>query len=70
MKWTKYIVSMGMFLGCMLIGFAQQRPQYTQYMVNPFLLNPALSGTEDYTDSVQVIASSGQALKAHLERCI
>ena len=31
-------------------AFAQQRPQYTQYMVNPFLLNPAVSGTEDYAD--------------------
>ncbi len=29
---------------------AQQRPQYTQYMVNPFLLNPAVAGTEDFTD--------------------
>lgn len=29
---------------------AQQRPQYTQYMINPFLLNPAVSGTEDYAD--------------------
>jgi type IX secretion system PorP/SprF family membrane protein len=37
---------------CMFVltGFAQQRPQYTQYMINPFLLNPAVSGTEDYTD--------------------
>jgi len=33
-----------------LTSFAQQRPQYTQYMINPFLLNPAVSGTEDYTD--------------------
>ena len=31
-------------------AFAQQRPQYTQYMINPFLLNPAVSGTEDYMD--------------------
>jgi len=28
----------------------QQKPQYTQYMINPFLVNPAVSGTEDYTD--------------------
>lgn len=32
------------------VSFGQQRPQYTQYMVNPFLLNPAVSGTEDYVD--------------------
>jgi type IX secretion system PorP/SprF family membrane protein len=31
-------------------AFAQQKPQYTQYMINPFLLNPAVSGTEDYAD--------------------
>lgn len=29
---------------------AQQRPQYTQYVSNNFLLNPALSGIENYTD--------------------
>lgn len=37
------IVSMGTALG-------QQRPQYTQYMINPFLVNPAVSGSEDYVD--------------------
>ncbi|MFP5079500.1 type IX secretion system membrane protein PorP/SprF [Pedobacter sp. JCM 36344] len=29
---------------------AQQRPQYTQYIFNNYLLNPALSGMENYTD--------------------
>ncbi|GGC58455.1 hypothetical protein GCM10011387_10150 [Pedobacter quisquiliarum] len=29
---------------------AQQRPQYTQYIFNYYLLNPALSGMENYTD--------------------
>lgn len=29
---------------------AQQRPQYTQYVFNNFLLNPAVSGIENYTD--------------------
>jgi len=29
---------------------AQQRPQYTQYIFNNYLLNPALSGIENYTD--------------------
>jgi type IX secretion system PorP/SprF family membrane protein len=29
---------------------AQQKPQYTQYIFNNFLLNPALSGMENYTD--------------------
>jgi len=32
------------------ITYGQQRPQYTQYIFNNFLLNPALSGIENYTD--------------------
>jgi type IX secretion system PorP/SprF family membrane protein len=30
---------------------AQQRPQYTQYVFNNFLLNPAVTGIENYTDA-------------------
>lgn len=29
---------------------AQQLPQYTQYILNNYILNPALSGIENYTD--------------------
>lgn len=29
---------------------AQQRPQYSQYMLNNFILNPAITGIEDYAD--------------------
>ncbi|MEJ2881986.1 PorP/SprF family type IX secretion system membrane protein [Pedobacter sp. GR22-6] len=29
---------------------AQQRPQYTQYIFNNYLVNPAISGIENYTD--------------------
>jgi type IX secretion system PorP/SprF family membrane protein len=32
------------------LGFAQQKPQYTQYVFNNLLLNPAVSGIENYTD--------------------
>src|SRR5690349_9603682 len=28
---------------------AQQQPHYTQYVINNYLLNPALSGIENYT---------------------
>lgn len=28
----------------------QQRPQFSQYMLNQYLLNPAITGIEDYTD--------------------
>jgi type IX secretion system PorP/SprF family membrane protein len=30
-------------------GFSQQTPQYSQYMLNGFLLNPAVAGSEGYT---------------------
>jgi type IX secretion system PorP/SprF family membrane protein len=30
--------------------FAQEKPQYSQYIFNNYLLNPALSGTENYMD--------------------
>jgi type IX secretion system PorP/SprF family membrane protein len=33
-----------------ITGWAQQRPHYSQYMINGFVLNPALSGIEDYFD--------------------
>ncbi len=29
---------------------AQQQPQYTQYIINNYILNPAISGIENYTD--------------------
>ena len=29
---------------------AQQRPHYTQYILNNYILNPALSGIENYVD--------------------
>src|SRR5437762_9595576 len=31
-------------------SFAQQRPHYTQYILNNYILNPALTGIENYTD--------------------
>jgi type IX secretion system PorP/SprF family membrane protein len=50
MSMKKFYLSVFVVLSCTLTGLAQQRPQYTQYMINPFLLNPAVSGTEDYAD--------------------
>jgi len=39
------------FIVCGLqFSMAQQRPQYSQYVFNNYLLNPALSGIENYTD--------------------
>jgi type IX secretion system PorP/SprF family membrane protein len=31
-------------------ALAQQKPQYTQYVLNQYIINPALSGIENYTD--------------------
>jgi type IX secretion system PorP/SprF family membrane protein len=36
-----------LWLGC---AYAQQQPYYTQYMMNNFILNPALAGIENYWD--------------------
>ncbi|HET9058171.1 MAG TPA: type IX secretion system membrane protein PorP/SprF [Chitinophagaceae bacterium] len=33
-----------------LFTTAQQRPYYTQYVINNYILNPAISGIENYTD--------------------
>ena len=30
--------------------FSQQEQQFTQYMINPYTINPALGGTEDFVD--------------------
>ena len=43
-------VSIQLFIACVQLAGAQQRPQYTQYIFNNYLLNPALSGIENYTD--------------------
>lgn len=32
------------------LALAQTQPQYSQYMMNNYLINPAVSGIEDYTD--------------------
>ncbi len=44
-----------LFFAALAIGFslpvlAQQRPQHSQYMMNNYLLNPAVAGIENFTD--------------------
>lgn len=47
----KYLlVSFAIIIGAGAV-FAQQLPQYSQYMTNSYLINPALAGTEDYIDA-------------------
>jgi len=38
-----------LLVGPLLFGFGQQAPLYSQYMLNGFLLNPAVAGSEGYT---------------------
>lgn len=39
------------FAGLMTSGvFSQQLPHYTQYVLNSFIINPAVAGIENYTD--------------------
>ncbi len=38
-----YVLTLG-------IAFAQQEQQYSQYLINPFTINPAIASTEDYID--------------------
>jgi type IX secretion system PorP/SprF family membrane protein len=35
---------------CLHFASAQQRPHYTQYILNNYILNPAVTGIENYTD--------------------
>jgi type IX secretion system PorP/SprF family membrane protein len=37
-------------LGLVITANAQQRPHYTQYILNNFIINPAVAGIENYTD--------------------
>src|ERR1700694_638877 len=46
----KKIFAIQFMLWCGLTAAAQQRPHYTQYILNNYILNPALSGIENYTD--------------------
>jgi type IX secretion system PorP/SprF family membrane protein len=45
----KIIFGLGLLASALFMR-AQQTPQYTQYMVNPYLYNPALAGSEDFVD--------------------
>lgn len=37
-------------LGLVTVGYSQQQEQYSMYMMNNFLVNPAEAGTEDFID--------------------
>ena len=48
MKAMKNIIIYILFVMAGLSAYSQQNPLYTQYMFNPFVVNPALTGTHDY----------------------
>jgi type IX secretion system PorP/SprF family membrane protein len=45
----KISIAIAYVLCCQFLS-AQQKPQYTQYIMNNYIINPALSGIENYTD--------------------
>lgn len=47
---TKILLWGGLFFLCAGALRAQQQPQYTQYVINNYIINPALTGIENYTD--------------------
>lgn len=47
---NKFVYVFLLLLTCNIPVFSQQLPQYTQYIFNNYILNPAISGIENYTD--------------------
>jgi len=45
----RFILALSLFAGPLLNGWGQQAPLYSQYMLNGFLLNPAVAGSEGYS---------------------
>ena len=45
----RVILTLALFFSCGFL-FAQQRAQYSQFALNNYLQNPAITGIEDYTD--------------------
>lgn len=41
---------LGFLVLCCVTVMGQQRPHYTQYVLNNFIINPAVAGIENYTD--------------------
>lgn len=44
------LVMLQMMVLVVSFSFAQQKPHYTQYILNQYIVNPALTGIENYTD--------------------
>src|ERR1700710_2589897 len=46
----KLLLTIFIFIMAMQLVRAQQKPQYTQYVLNNLLINPAVTGIENYFD--------------------
>ncbi len=46
----KKILTSALGICVVLITMAQQRPHYTQYILNQYVINPGITGIENYTD--------------------
>ena len=46
----KRFVLTSFILGCCTFVMSQQQPHYTQYIINGYIINPAITGIENYTD--------------------
>jgi type IX secretion system PorP/SprF family membrane protein len=46
----KLFITTAIVLSGGIAVIAQQRPHYTQYIINPYIINPAITGIENYTD--------------------
>ena len=44
------LASTVLFLFVACVSYSQQQAQYSQYLINEYLVNPALSGVEDFVD--------------------
>ncbi len=47
---NKVLILYGLFILLGLNALAQQRPYYTQYIMNNYIINPAVAGIENYWD--------------------
>ncbi len=47
----KYLITSLLLTCCFVRVAAQQRPYYTQYVLNNFIVNPAIAGIENYWDA-------------------
>src|ERR1044072_8181254 len=46
----KKILTIVVIILAAIAGMSQQKPHYTQYVLNQYIINPAISGIENYVD--------------------